>query len=305
MSPTSNNSLAVTIDIEDWYHIPSVCGSPFSAYKGVEEFYNTWTERYDYLTEPTHRVLNLLNQFNIRATFFVVADVVNRYPGLVKSIVEQGHEIACHGLTHACKIDPATKQPLLSQEQFEIQTLHAKQILEKVSGDKIIGYRAPNALIGGWMIDSLERMGFRYDSSVSVNSLYNKTDSSLSGVSSYPYYPSHGGLEPSTLQRSIVEFPFAYYNLGAKIPTSGGPMLRFLGGRVVYQGIKQCLKRGDSIFYFHPIDISTESFPDVGNKRPFYWIVKGKLVEKRVRYILGKFKDRQTATLGELVKNSI
>ena len=97
------NTLSITVDIEDWYHIPSVTGSPFSVYKDVEEFFEKWNGRYDYLSEPTGRVLDLLDEFDVKATFFVVADVVEHYPGLVESIAERGHEIGCHGLHHACK----------------------------------------------------------------------------------------------------------------------------------------------------------------------------------------------------------
>ena len=108
------NTLSITVDIEDWYNIPSVTGSPFSVYRDVNEFFKGWTERYDYLTEPTRRVLDMLDEFDFGATFFVVADVVDHYLGLVESIVERGHEIGCHGLHHACKIDPKTKEPLMS-----------------------------------------------------------------------------------------------------------------------------------------------------------------------------------------------
>ncbi|MCK4735590.1 MAG: hypothetical protein KAT65_24260, partial [Methanophagales archaeon] len=60
------------------------------------------------------------------------------------------------------------------------------------------------------------------ESIVSVNSLYNKTDSSLEGVSSYPFYPKEGGLEAGE-ERKIVECPWAYWDMfGFKIPTSGG-----------------------------------------------------------------------------------
>jgi peptidoglycan/xylan/chitin deacetylase (PgdA/CDA1 family) len=97
------NTLSITVDIEDWYHIPSVTGSPFSVYKDIDDFFKKWKGRYDYLTDPTKRVLDMLDEFDIKATFFVVADVVEHYPGLVESIVERGHEIGCHGLHHACK----------------------------------------------------------------------------------------------------------------------------------------------------------------------------------------------------------
>ena len=276
--------LAVTVDIEDWYHIPSVTGSPFSRFKDVDEFFTKWKGRYDYLSKPTWRVLDMLDEYNTRATFFVVADITEHYPGLVQQIAERGHEIACHGLHHACKIDPRTKEPLMTQKDFEERTLRAKKMLEKVSGQEVIGYRAPAAYVAGWMPDSLEKLGFKYDSSVSVNSFYNKTDSHLKGVSTGPYYPERGSLEPGNKDRGILEIPWSYFKCGLKFPTGGGPMLRFLGARYIMLGLKQSLRRGDAVFYFHPIDVSTEKFPSgFSSHRPFYWVVKGKVVEKRIR----------------------
>jgi len=63
------NRLSITIDIEDWYHIPSVTGSPFSVYKDVPKFFKKWTGRYDYLTEPTKRVLDMLDEYDILDNF--------------------------------------------------------------------------------------------------------------------------------------------------------------------------------------------------------------------------------------------
>ncbi len=283
-------SFSVTVDLEDWYHIPSVCSSPYAVYRTVNEFFEKWEGRYDYLTEPTKKALDILDEFNVTATFFVVADIVEHYPGLVESIAEKGHEIACHGLHHACKINPETKERLMSNDEFEQKTFLAKKILEKVSGDRVVGYRAPNAFVGGWMLDSLESIGFKYDSSVSVNSLYNKTDSSLKTVSSFPYYPLENGLEVGG-DRNFIEFPWAYYQNVFKIPASGGPILRFLGAPLVLNGLVQSLKRGHTIFYFHPIDISCTKFPSVGNNRPFYWCMKGEPVECRIRHILKALND--------------
>ena len=278
--------LAITVDIEDWYHIPSVTGSPFSKFRDTEEFFAKWKGRYDYLTEPTRRVLEMLDELKVRATFFVVADVVEHYPGLVQQIATRGHEIACHGLHHACKIHPKTKQPLMSQDEFEERTLQAKNMLEKAGGREVIGYRAPNAYVAGWMLDSLEKIGFRYDSSVCVNSFYNKTDSQRKGVDTRPYYPRRGSLEPGNEKR-ILEIPLSYFKYGLKFPTGGGPMLRFFGARYIMLGLKQSLKRGDTLIYFHPIDISDERFPGgFSAQRPFYWAIKGRVVERRIRYVL-------------------
>lgn len=276
----SLNKLALTIDIEDWYHIPSVTGSPFSVYSDVNEFFANWHGKYDYLTEPTQKVLNLLDEYDITATFFVVANIIEKYPDLVESIVERGHEIGCHGLNHECVIDPDSKNPIKSPQEFEDVTLKAKNILENLCGEKVVGYRAPNAMIGKWMFNSLERIGFKYDSSISVNSFYNKTDFPLDRVSSNPFYPIINN-------SNFLEFPFSYWNiLGFKIPTSGGPMLRFFGAKVILKGITQSLGRGSTVFYFHPIDMGIERLPKLGRGRPFYWIIKGKIVERRIRYIL-------------------
>ena len=286
----SQNKLAITIDIEDWYHIPSVTGSPFSVYKDVNEFFTKWHDRYDYLTKPTQKVLSLLDEYDITATFFVVANLIEKYPGLVASIVEKGHEIGCHGLNHACKINPRNKKALMNINEFEENTLKAKKILEKTSGEEVAGYRAPNAYIGKWMIDSLEKIGFKYDSSVSANSLYNKTDMPLKDISSYPYYPIEDN-------NHFVEFPWANWDVfGFRIPTSGGPMLRFLNSNIIWKGLKQSLGRGHTVLYFHPIDICIEKLPNVGKGRPFYWIIKGKIVEKSIRYILNQLKNEEIST---------
>ncbi|HHV35524.1 MAG TPA: polysaccharide deacetylase family protein [Syntrophomonadaceae bacterium] len=292
-------SLSITVDLEDWYHIPSVCGSPFSVYDGVDDFFSRWRHRYDYLSEPTARVLDLLDEFGVTATFFIVADLLNHYPDLVERVVERGHEIACHGLDHSCKIHPGTREPLISCSEFEERTLLAKEMLEGVSGEEVIGYRAPNVLVAGWMLDSLEEIGFKYDSSVCVNSLYNKTDSNLQGVFSHPYHPKGSLLEPGE-GRSFVEFPWSYLDVfGFKIPSSGGPMLRFLGSSIIAMGLQQSMSRGHTVFYFHPLDISLEHFPKVGRGRPFYWAVKGKVVEKRIGTILRKFQHVRKITLKE------
>ncbi|MCD4740967.1 MAG: polysaccharide deacetylase family protein [Desulfobacteraceae bacterium] len=297
-----NRSLSVTIDIEDWYHIPSVCGSSFSVYNSVEDFFEQWDSKYDYLSRPTKKILDLLDEFNITATFFIVADIAEHYPGLIESIAKRGHEIGCHGAHHTCKLDQRTKKPMMSIEDFETGTIKAKKILEKISGEEVIGYRAPNAMVAGWMLDSLEKIGFKYDSSVSKNSLYNKTDSSLEGVSSIPYHPSAGSLEPA-LSRNLVEFPWAYYDMGFKIPTTGGPMLRFLGARLILKGLKQSLNRGHTVFYFHPIDISDEKFPDIGKGRPLYWTQKGKIIETRIRYILNNLEGVKIVPLKDMLSD--
>jgi peptidoglycan/xylan/chitin deacetylase (PgdA/CDA1 family) len=292
----TDRAISVTVDVEDWYHIPSVTGSPFSRYPDVDHFFRAWgNRRYDYLTIPTYRVLDMLHERGIKATFFVVADVVEHYPGLVQAIAADGHEIACHGLHHACKIDPKTKRPLVTPEEFERRTREARSILEEASGRKVVGYRAPSAYVAGWMLDVLEKIGFRYDSSICANSLYNKTDSGLDGISTASYCPEPGRLTPANGhgRMALVEYPWPRLEVaGVKLPAAGGPMLRFLGAGYIKAGLRQSLGRGGSLFYFHPIDISSEKFPGgFSVKRPFYWWIKGSVVEKRINGILDTYND--------------
>jgi peptidoglycan/xylan/chitin deacetylase (PgdA/CDA1 family) len=298
--PHVEHRLAITVDVEDWYHIPSVTGSPFAKYKDVEQLFASWSGRYDYLTEPTMRTLEMLDEYGVTATYFVVADVVERYPGLVRAIARQGHEIACHGWHHACAIHPKTKQPLMSREEFAERTRTAARVLEDETGAAVIGYRAPSAYIAGWMVDVLESLGFRYDSSVAANSLFNKSDTSLREVGSAPYWPQNGGLAPGA-RRSIVELPWPYFRLGFRFPCGGGPLLRLLGRRYIDRGIRESLQRGDSVFYFHPIDLSAERFPaPFSAHRPLFWLIKGRRVERRIRALLARYSHR-SATCERIV----
>lgn len=281
--------MALTIDIEDWYHLPPITGAPRSRFRDVQSFFAGWSSHYDYLTEPTLRVLRFLGSLNLKATFFVVADVLEKYPGLVERVAQEGHEIACHGLHHACKIDPRTKQPLMTKTEFKDRTTRAKHIIEQAIGQEVIGYRAPNAYIAGWMVDVLEDIGFKYDSSVSVNSFYNKSDSHLRNVTTSPYYPSQGSLDRGDEGRGIVEIPWPYFQFIFKFPSAGGPILRLLGASFVRHGLEESVLRGDTIFYFHPLDLAEGDFPlSSSMAQRLFWLVKGRIVEERVRKILGR-----------------
>lgn len=284
----ADNKLAVSVDVEDWYHVPAVTGSSFSEYDNVEEFFAEWDKEYDYLTEPTYRTLDLLDECDVEATFFVVADVVDNYPGLVEEIANRGHEIGCHGLHHECTIDPDTKEPRFTPDLYKTRLVEAKTKLEAASGQEVTGYRAPGAYVGGWVLDVLEDVGFEYDSSVARNTLYNKTDQELDDLTTVPYTPKRGTLAPGGT-RSLVELPWPYLDVKiAKIPAAGGPLIRLFGRRIIQAGIEQSQQRGDTVFYFHPLDISRETFPSGGNtkRRPAYWMFKGERTEKRIRDLL-------------------
>jgi peptidoglycan/xylan/chitin deacetylase (PgdA/CDA1 family) len=295
--------LALTIDLEDWYHLPPITGAPDSTFGSVEQFFEEWNGRYDYLTAPTERTLNILDAIGVRATFFVVADIVDHYPGLVSEIAKRGHDIACHGLHHACAIDPDTKRPRFEPDEYRERLRTARKKLEQASGQEIAGYRAPNAYVGGWMLDVLEELGFVYDSSVARNSLYNKTDSSLEGVSTNPYVPCKGELRPGG-SRHLTELPWPYYDIGGiKLPAGGGPLTRLAPERLLRAGVQQSLQRGTTIFYFHPLDICRESFPVDDSIQRLFWKGRGKRAENCVRDIIKTVGVDRVVGCDELIIN--
>ena len=148
----------------------------------------------------------------------------------------------------------------------------------------------------------MERMGFMYDSSVSVNSFYNKTDCKSLKIGTKPYYPLRGSLNPGNDKR-IMEIPWPYFQFGLRFPTAGGPLLRLLGARYIRRGLKQSLDNGDTFFYFHPIDISEESFPaSFSFKRSIYWRFKGATIEERIRCIMRSFTNLETGTCRQILE---
>lgn len=300
----SNAKLAVSVDVEDWYHHLTVTGSPYAEYDHVDDLLDDWSGRYDYVTRATERVLDLFEDLGIEATFFVVADLVDNSPGLVEEIAARGHSIQCHGLHHACALDPSDKRPRFDEREYAERIRTAKRKLEAASGQEVTGFRAPNAYVGGWMIDVLETLGFEYDSSVTSNSLYNKTDSSLAGVGTSPFEPRRGRLVPGG-DRDIVEFPWPYWELGDyRIPTAGGPLIRFLGRRIIQRGLEQSLSRGHTTFYFHPLDICRRTLPDVGSslRRPAFWAFAGERTERRIRTLLSDVDRERLVTHDELLR---
>ncbi len=300
LSPPEN-PVVVSVDVEDWYHGPTAAACFGTRHDVAPALASVpQPERgLPYL----EAVLGLLAERQMRATFFWVAEYARRFPDALRRCVAAGHEIACHGLTHFPKFNPATKQPNFTPAEFKARSGDARKILEDLAGRRVIGYRAPNAYIAGWMLDALEELGFAYDSSVSVNSLYNKTDEpQLTGVDTRPYFPARGTLRRGAERRGLIEFPWPYFQLGGlKIQSAGGPYLRFFGSSLVLAGLRQSLRRGPTIFYFHPVDICREPIPlPFSWKRPMMWWFKGDLVRHRIARVLDGIR-RQTVAFDDIV----
>jgi polysaccharide deacetylase family protein (PEP-CTERM system associated) len=227
---------ALTIDVEDYFHV-----SAFAPHVPRED----WDRLPCRVERNVDAILAMLTEHRTRATFFMLGWVAERYPGLVRRIVEQGHELASHGYAHR----RVTEQ---SREEFREDVTRAKRLLEDISGVAVQGYRAPSFSIGEgnlWALECLSEAGYRYSSSI------------------YPVRHDHYGM-PSAPRfafhpqgRSLLELPVTtvrYFN--QNLPAGGGGYFRLLP----YWVSRAWLKRVNEvdgrpcIFYFHPWEIDPQ-----------------------------------------------
>ena len=234
---------ALSIDLEDWFHAELV--RPLVQPK----LGGGWPKRrVIWAVEP---ILIMLRRFGVRATFFVVGDVMRHNPELIERIHGEGHEIGCHGWSHRTlwSLDPA-------RFAWELQEFDrdASSVLDP---QEIVGFRAPTFSLDertSWAWNILRQHGFRYDSSVFPmhTGLYGVDDSPPG-----PYRPSADELtldHPPQENGDLIEMPMTVYRYaGFRIPISGGfylraiPLfvLRHLMGRVNAQGYP-------CVLYVHP-----------------------------------------------------
>ena len=223
----------LTIDVEDYYQV--------SALEGVVRP-EDWPAQESRVEKNTGKILQLLAEYGVKATFFIVGWVAERYPQLVRDIVAGGHEIGCHSYLHRRIYN-------LTRDEFRDDTRKAKAILEDASGRPVLGYRAPTYSITKrslWALDILQELGFRYDSSIFPirHDMY--------GIPDAPRFPY------KLLGNEMMEYPISTsIFLGRKIPVSGGGYFRFFP----YWFTKAALgrindkERQPFVFYLHPWEI--------------------------------------------------
>ncbi|OHB59882.1 MAG: hypothetical protein A2173_12030 [Planctomycetes bacterium RBG_13_44_8b] len=229
---------ALTIDVEDYWCI----------------FYRDWLYKEagpsNAVIKNTEWFLQILDEHNIKATFFVLGEVAKKFPSLIKEIAENGHEIGSHGLSH--------KQIFkLSEEQFCQEVSGSKNLLEDITGEPIIGYRAPAFSVmpqTQWALEVLAGKGFKYDSSVYP----------ISGNRyGWPGFSKDICRVDLPSGRSIIEVPMSTVSiLGKPLPVAGGGYIRHFPYAVTKYAIKRIQKNRPAIVYMHPyeIDIDKLSF---------------------------------------------
>ena len=235
-SPSIKNAL--TVDVEDWFHV-----SLFRHKIRRDE----WDQMKSTVVENTCRVLNLFAQKNVRATFFVLGWVAERFPEIVAAIKELGHEVASHGYGHQIVYE-------LTREEFLRDVGKSLKILEGITGEPVRAYRAPSYSITKgslWAWETLAQLGIQYDSSVFP------VKHDLYGIPDAPRFPFEIRLASGP---ALVEFPLSTVVLmGKNVPMAGGGYLRLYPHWFIRNSVRRINAEGKpAILYFHPWEVDCD-----------------------------------------------
>jgi polysaccharide deacetylase family protein (PEP-CTERM system associated) len=225
---------AMTIDVEDYFQV-----SAFASHIRRED----WNALPCRIERNIALVLDILAAANVKGTFFTLGWIAERYPGLVRAIVDSGHEVASHGYDHlrASEQTPAA---------FSRDAALSKMLLEEISGQPVLGYRAPSFSIGAdnlWAFDVLREAGYRYSSSVYP---VRHDHYGMPGAPRFAYHPRS--------DTGLLEIPITTARIaGRNFPAGGGGYFRLLP----YRMSRWLLRRVNvedkqaGIFYFHPWEL--------------------------------------------------
>lgn len=228
----------MSVDLEDYFHV--------EAFSGVIPR-EAWNEYPCRVVDNCTRLLDIFDRYSVKATFFTLGWVADRFPALVREVRDRGHELACHGFWHR-KVDS------LTPSQFRADTRQACDAIEQAASVRVSGYRAPTWSISRrslWAFDILGEEGFEYDSSIYPirHDLYG-----MPGASRYPYaYMCKDG-------QCLLEFPPATARIaGMNFPAAGGGYLRIFPLAYTSWVFTQFERAGQSlVLYLHPWEIDPE-----------------------------------------------
>jgi len=258
----------LSIDVEEVFH-----GEYARQYKSEKMNYRT--------PENIPSILKFLGEKGVKATFFIVGEIAEKFPEIIEMILEEGHEVAFHGWNH---------EPLwrLTPDRFSEEIRIFKSI-----HPQCIGFRAPSFSLNNktkWALSILKEAGFSYDSSIFP------TWTPLYGVYSAPIYPYTPSLTNDIAKedegKSILEFPLSVYELlGLRIPIAGGFWLRFWNLKLIKRGIRKMNEKSyPAVFYIHNWELD-EGLPTInmgifGNFQVYYNLNKTK---RKLMFLLKEF----------------
>lgn len=263
---------AMTIDLEEWFHVTN--------FEGVIER-SEWPSLETRVQESMPRLLDVLAEFDVKATFFSLGWVAREFPWIIRRLTELGHEVASHGDEHKLLVNQTPKQ-------FREQLVRSKDILEQLSQQPVVGHRAPSYSLRyrtRWAVDIMIEEGFLYDSSVFPFGPRKESRLCASRVPCVLDVPGVG---------QLTEYPLSIEKVyGMDLPIAGGGYFRFLPLGLINQGIRQINARGHRyIMYLHPWELD----PDQPRVRQASWLAKFRhyhqlhKTEDKLRNLLSEFR---------------
>jgi len=225
-----------TVDLEEYFQVSALESCVARS---------TWESIAPRLLQQMKPLLEILARHGAQATFFVLGWVAERQPELIRTIAAAGHEIASHGWDHV----RVTHQ---TPAQFRDSIRRTKSLLEAITGQPVLGFRAPSfSIVAGreWALDVLIEEGYRYDSSLFPVRR-------PGGGYGYP----NGSADPHWLERPagrLAEIPPTTLRwCGVRLPAAGGAYFRLLPYNLVRAAFRQCERRGvRGTFYIHPWEL--------------------------------------------------
>jgi polysaccharide deacetylase family protein (PEP-CTERM system associated) len=262
---------ALTIDVEDYFQV-SAFASTISR--------NSWPSLICRVERNVDLILSILDERDVKATFFTLGWIAERYPLLVKRIVDNGHELASHGYGHLRVTD---QKP----EEFVDDITRSKALLEDIGGQPVLGYRAPSFSISGgnlWALDLLRNAGYRYSSSI------------------YPVKHDHYGMPEAPRfafypngKDGLLELPISTLRINQRnYPAGGGGFFRFFPYPMSRWLLQQVNDKDQkpAIFYFHPWELDPDQPRQKGIslKTRFRHYVNLQRTERRIRSLVRDFQ---------------
>jgi polysaccharide deacetylase family protein (PEP-CTERM system associated) len=226
---------AFTVDVEDWYQSSVDFDAPIS-------------ER---VLRNCDRLLALLDQCGVKATFFVQGLVAEAFPGLVRTFLQQGHEVQSHGYSH---------RPLFAMNRLELQREldFARKTVEDAAGVDVTMFRAQDFSIvraNLWALELVAAAGFKVDSSIFP------VRTKRYGIAGWPAGPTRGRLQSGAI---LLEVPVAVLRCGAaRLPVAGGGYFRLLPQAFLAWALAAITASGrPAIVYCHPYEIAPEEIDE-------------------------------------------
>jgi polysaccharide deacetylase family protein (PEP-CTERM system associated) len=265
---------ALTIDVEDGINIL------------MQDIFSTAMDPTTRVIDNVQALLDLFQENNTKATFFILGEIALSYPNLVKKIASQGHEIGVHGYHH----DQIFR---LKPQKAREDLYKAKCLIEDVSGCAVHGFRAPAFSIDektSWCLEVLSELGFKYDSSIMP------VKANRYG---WPGFPREIQQLNLTNGSTIIEVPLSVIDfMGKTIPACGGGYLRYFPYLFTHKAFTTIRQSRPVIVYLHPYEIDTIRYPDFFYKAKAALPLKKKLPLSFYRLNKGTVKRK----LGLLVK---